>query len=100
MYKRQAQISRRAGQDAVRTHVAQMGILLDLDFRLLAAGAVSYTHLRAHETVLDLVCRLLLEKKNPLLSTGLSHHTYLSSSAPFTPNKSAPHFTHPSYTSY
>ena len=27
------------------------------------AGTVSYTHLRAHETVLDLVCRLLLEKK-------------------------------------
>ena len=27
------------------------------------AKAVSYTHLRAHETVLDLVCRLLLEKK-------------------------------------
>ena len=27
-------------------------------------GAVSYTHLRAHETVLDLVCRLLLEKNN------------------------------------
>ena len=26
--------------------------------------AVSYTHLRAHETVLDLVCRLLLDKKN------------------------------------
>ena len=26
--------------------------------------AVSYTHLRAHETVLDLVCRLLLEIKN------------------------------------
>ena len=25
---------------------------------------VSYTHLRAHETVLDIVCRLLLEKKN------------------------------------
>ena len=25
--------------------------------------AVSYTHLRAHETVLDLVCRLLLQKK-------------------------------------
>ena len=29
------------------------------------AAPVSYTHLRAHETVLDLVCRLLLEKKNP-----------------------------------
>ena len=28
------------------------------------ATPVSYTHLRAHETVLDLVCRLLLEKKN------------------------------------
>ena len=28
------------------------------------ADAVSYTHLRAHETVLDLVCRLLLEQKN------------------------------------
>ena len=28
-----------------------------------AIKAVSYTHLRAHETVLDLVCRLLLEKK-------------------------------------
>ena len=30
---------------------------------MLAADPVSYTHLRAHETVLDLVCRLLLEKK-------------------------------------
>ena len=29
----------------------------------LGAASVSYTHLRAHETVLDLVCRLLLEKK-------------------------------------
>ena len=27
------------------------------------ALTVSYTHLRAHETVLDIVCRLLLEKK-------------------------------------
>ena len=30
--------------------------------------AVSYTHLRAHETVLDLVCRLLLEKKHKMRS--------------------------------
>ena len=30
---------------------------------LLGTAPVSYTHLRAHETVLDLVCRLLLEKK-------------------------------------
>eukprot|EP00656_Telonema_subtile_P003413 TRINITY_DN11563_c0_g1_i2.p1 TRINITY_DN11563_c0_g1~~TRINITY_DN11563_c0_g1_i2.p1 ORF type:complete len:274 (+),score=29.72 TRINITY_DN11563_c0_g1_i2:697-1518(+) len=32
-------------------------------FLILGCGPVSYTHLRAHETVLDLVCRLLLEKK-------------------------------------
>ncbi len=31
---------------------------------ILSCIAVSYTHLRAHETVLDLVCRLLLEKKH------------------------------------
>ena len=30
---------------------------------LAGIDPVSYTHLRAHETVLDLVCRLLLEKK-------------------------------------
>ena len=30
---------------------------------LVSRVPVSYTHLRAHETVLDLVCRLLLEKK-------------------------------------
>src|SRR5665648_1221310 len=29
----------------------------------LDGGPVSYTHLRAHETRHDLVCRLLLEKK-------------------------------------
>src|SRR5664280_1089381 len=28
---------------------------------MLKISSVSYTHLRAHETVLDLVCRLLLE---------------------------------------
>ena len=32
------------------------------EFEEEAMQAVSYTHLRAHETVLDLVCRLLLEK--------------------------------------
>ena len=38
---------------------------------------VSYTHLRAHETVLDLVCRLLLEKKKtqPYVTALLSHNT-------------------------
>ena len=32
----------------------------------IALEAVSYTHLRAHETRGNLVCRLLLEKKKPL----------------------------------
>ena len=31
---------------------------------LVGVRSVSYTHLRAHETVLDLVCRLLLDKKH------------------------------------
>ena len=35
----------------------------------VSAGPVSYTHLRAHETVLDLVCRLLLEKKKNNIHT-------------------------------
>ena len=35
---------------------------------------VSYTHLRAHETVLDLVCRLLLEKKTTI---KVQNHTRL-----------------------
>ena len=36
-------------------------------------GTVSYTHLRAHETVLDLVCRLLLEKKKPTYHNSLTY---------------------------
>ena len=38
-----------------------MSLLTILPFMFIT---VSYTHLRAHETVLDLVCRLLLEQKN------------------------------------
>ena len=37
--------------------------LLQNEFKSIKLEPVSYTHLRAHETVLDLVCRLLLEKK-------------------------------------
>ena len=36
---------------------------------MLRHAPVSYTHLRAHETVLDLVCRLLLEKKKDTKKT-------------------------------
>ena len=45
---------------------ANRAMLAKLAPKVLADGEapVSYTHLRAHETVLDLVCRLLLEKKN------------------------------------
>ena len=35
--------------------------------------SVSYTHLRAHETVLDLVCRLLLEKKKNTNTQSIVH---------------------------
>ena len=43
---------------------------------------VSYTHLRAHETVLDLVCRLLLAKKHITTpcrhspSTSITYHDH------------------------
>ena len=42
-----------------------MGISINEVFSFLAEDSVtvSYTHLRAHETSQDLVCRLLLEKK-------------------------------------
>ena len=33
--------------------------------RAIKEHPVSYTHLRAHETALELVCSLLLEKKKP-----------------------------------
>ena len=37
--------------------------------------AVSYTHLRAHETRHDLVCRLLLEKKKKSYTHLRAHET-------------------------
>ena len=37
--------------------------------------SVSYTHLRAHETVLDLVCRLLLEQNKQYKLTATTIHT-------------------------
>ena len=39
------------------------------------AGAVSYTHLRAHETGLDIVWRLLLEKKKKTKKTKKTNTT-------------------------
>ena len=43
-------------------------------------GSVSYTHLRAHETVLDLVCRLLLEKKQQTDDFKYLCHSHTSKS--------------------
>ena len=43
--------------------LAGSGLALGLKIVERSSIPVSYTHLRAHETVLDLVCRLLLEKK-------------------------------------
>mgnify|MGYP003377819864 CR=1 FL=1 len=69
---------------------------IELGLELVAPAArsvqlmsVSYTHLRAHETVLDLVCRLLLEKtkkikkkeQHMILSETIMHtrHSYTAS---------------------
>ena len=51
--------------------------ILEFVTRGASNKAVSYTHLRAHETVLDLVCRLLLEKKKKQTSTqSKGQHTH------------------------
>ena len=46
-----------AFDEALRHSITKMSHL-----HFVAAEAVSYTHLRAHETLMNLVCRLLLEK--------------------------------------
>ena len=50
-------------------------IVLTNDGEFTNFVAVSYTHLRAHETVLDLVCRLLLDNKTQQLTHVV--HSYL-----------------------
>ena len=47
------------GRDLARGHLVHRGEAVGI-----VAAPVSYTHLRAHETLMNLVCRLLLEKKN------------------------------------
>ena len=53
----------------------------------LNAEAVSYTHLRAHETVLDLVCRLLLEKKKKKKQKKHTQHTHTHNTHTHTHNR-------------
>src|SRR5450756_2722830 len=66
------EIASRSGCRLQLSHVfavPYLGHLADILYSMMGAleavnrVAVSYTHLRAHETRHDLVCRLLLEKK-------------------------------------
>src|SRR5678809_833186 len=57
--RRQEQISRCARDD----EHSRRALGWPAPFVRCAPGSVSYTHLRAHETGRNLVCRLLLEKK-------------------------------------
>ena len=63
VYKRQVEYP--DGKTIVFTLSKPSAVFLDVlaDSNIFYILPVSYTHLRAHETVLDLVCRLLLEKK-------------------------------------
>src|SRR5665811_2581437 len=58
-----AETEQHAHLEAARDRKQAPGLVLAYHQRnlLRLTEAVSYTHLRAHETVLDLVCRLLLE---------------------------------------
>ena len=63
VYKRQIeQMERIAGPAGQRDDFEAAAKAREATGRALLR-AVSYTHLRANETVLDIVCRLLLEKK-------------------------------------
>ena len=63
VYKRQDERRHRAAGVDEEPAAALLAHEVRVGEELIVHGAVSYTHLRAHETVLDLVCRLLLEKK-------------------------------------
>ena len=65
-----AAVARQEGRVHVEAAVRRQ---IEHSLRQNQAIPVSYTHLRAHETVLDLVCRLLLEKKNTQLKSYRHH---------------------------
>src|SRR5450756_988029 len=54
--------TKKQSQESVREESERCGMPY-VNQRWLGGMPVSYTHLRAHETRHDLVCRLLLEKK-------------------------------------
>ena len=61
-----------AGEAPIEALHREVAEETDQQIEVTGVMAVSYTHLRAHETVLDLVCRLLLEKKNSPQATRLA----------------------------
>ena len=63
VYKRQIQNHQTVGRGVVQDVGSLVHLHKERAQPLGDVIPVSYTHLRAHETVLDLVCRLLLEKK-------------------------------------
>ena len=66
VYKRQVKYDLK-GKIFHLIFIAYLVLVIDATpYFLSTLYPVSYTHLRAHETVLDLVCRLLLEKKKIL----------------------------------
>jgi len=67
-----------SGLYAFRTRTLTYGAAHHHDMWMDDPRPVSYTHLRAHETVLDIVCRLLLAKKKKILRTSKDHITQLN----------------------
>ena len=63
MYKRQDCVWCLIRKDIREKIGKKPGDLIHVTVQEDTEEPVSYTHLRAHETVLDIVCRLLLEKK-------------------------------------
>ena len=80
VYKRQRECHGVTGVQLVLVELDAQSEFAAQHRDVLIPETVSYTHLRAHETVLDLVCRLLLEKKKNtrshrhLLQTGQRQH--------------------------
>ena len=72
VYKRQVDMGKhhRPGQRRIGGAPPQFAV--DEVAETAETQPVSYTHLRAHETVLDLVCRLLLEKKKTKIQNTLT----------------------------
>ena len=74
VYKRQRRKGLRVGGVDGRAAFRITSGQIEEDGGWVDDDAVSYTHLRAHETVLDLVCRLLLEKKNKTKKLDVQQH--------------------------